>query len=112
MGNSNLRGADEDILSAILGVKRGCVNLFSVVNDKDKKVQILLDKKIYNHLEVGFHPMQNTSTTSIASADIDNMLEKFGKTADIIDFDTLEATVAAKQPAKGTKAAKGGKKEE
>jgi len=43
-------------------VKPGSVNLFSIVNDSDEKVKLIIDKKINEASHIGIHPMINTST--------------------------------------------------
>lgn len=43
VGSGNLRGGDNDAMEKILGVKGGSVNLFCIVNDKEKKVSLIID---------------------------------------------------------------------
>lgn len=69
-GGSNIRGADADKLEEILKVKGGSVNLFSILNDSEKKVTLLMDQTLYEQELIGFHPMQNDATTAISKADI------------------------------------------
>lgn len=41
-----------------LGVKKGAVTLFSIINDKENKVVLAIDKRLLEEFEyVGFHPM-------------------------------------------------------
>lgn len=42
-GSGNLRAGDAEVMEQLLGVKRGAVNLFSILNDKDMKVHLILD---------------------------------------------------------------------
>lgn len=37
-GSGNLRAAEENIMESTLGVKKGSVCLFAILNDKEKKV--------------------------------------------------------------------------
>lgn len=88
-GSSNIRGAETEKLEEILKVKAGSVNLFSILNDKENQVTLLMDKALFDAEEIGFHPMQNDATTAIKKADMELVIEKSGHKADIIDFANL-----------------------
>lgn len=49
----------------ILGVKPGSVNLFSIMNDSEDKVKLILDRKVHEAANIGVHPMDNTATVRI-----------------------------------------------
>ncbi len=49
----------------ILGVKPGSVNLFSIMNDSEDKVKLILDRKVHEAENIGVHPMDNTATVRI-----------------------------------------------
>jgi len=76
VGVKELRFADEDIMIEKLGVKQGCVTPFALVNDKKNEVTFLVDKKLVEGSvsTVSFHPMVNTSTTTISSKDFNKFL--------------------------------------
>ena len=42
-GSGNLRGGGAEVMEATLGVKAGAVNLFSVINDKENKINLVID---------------------------------------------------------------------
>lgn len=74
-GNGNLRGAQPDVLEQTLGVKGGSVCLFAIMNDPEKKVTLMMDRKLLNDFEyVGFHPMQNDHTTAIKREDLNKII--------------------------------------
>ena len=56
-GSGNLRAGDQEVMEQLLGVKKGAVNLFSLLNDKENKVILLLDKQLLEFPLVAFHPM-------------------------------------------------------
>ena len=59
------------MLEKLLGVKAGAVNLFSIINDKESKVKLVLDKRLLEEFDlVGFHPMVNSHTTAIKKEDL------------------------------------------
>ena len=87
VGSGNLRQGDPEKLESILGVKAGSVNLFSIVNDVNKAVKLIVDKRLWEDVEhVGFHPMVNTATTSISRADMKKVVELAGHEPTIMDF--------------------------
>lgn len=62
-----------------LGVKKGAVSLFSILNDTDKKVHLTIDQRLVNDSEyVAFHPMQNDATTAIKKEDLMKVIELSG----------------------------------
>jgi hypothetical protein len=63
--SGNLRGADAESMEKFTGCKKGMVNFFSVVNDTENKVNVIVDKKIMDAEWVSFHPMDNTASTAI-----------------------------------------------
>lgn len=110
-GSGNLRGGNAELMESILGVKAGAVNLFSIVNDADKKVTLVMDKRLMEEFEhVAYHPMQSDFTTAISKADQSKIIELSGHTPEVLDFSTLESTVTAAAPAKQQKGPKGAKK--
>ena len=67
-GSGNLRAGDGDIMEKLLGVKKGAVNIFSILNDTNNKIALIVDHRLMNNCDlIGFHPMQNDATTSITS---------------------------------------------
>ena len=96
--SGNLRQGDQAKLESILGVKAGSVNLFSIVNDVNKEVKLIVDKRLWDDVDyVGFHPMVNTATTSISRADMKKIVEIAGHEPIIMDFSdgSMQAKPAA-----------------
>jgi len=79
------------------------VNLFSIINDKEKKVTVLMDKTLYEAEWASFHPMDNTASTAINKAGIDKLKELTGRddqSFQIVDFSTITSGDGAQKPAK------------
>ncbi len=110
-GKSNLRGGDEKDMLEILGCKPGSVNLFSLMNDTEEKVKVLLDKKIADAERVAVHPMENTATAGVGKAFVEYVFEASSHQPDVIDFSALAEKVlkAQAEAAEAKKAKKGGK---
>jgi prolyl-tRNA synthetase len=43
VGSGNLRGGEVEVMQAMLGAKKGAVNLFAILNDTAKKVHLIMD---------------------------------------------------------------------
>jgi len=59
-----------DLLEEVLGVQPGAVTPFGAINDKAGRVLIVLDEAMMRQERLNFHPLVNTRTTGIASADL------------------------------------------
>lgn len=67
-----------ELLEEVLGVKPGAVTAFGPVNDTAGRVTVVLDAELMTHDEVNCHPLVNTSTTTLASADLVRFLRATG----------------------------------
>ena len=122
VGSGNLRGADEDVLGSVLGCKKGMVNFFSIINDSEKKVKLIIDQKLMDAEWASFHPMDNTGSTCINKEGILKIKELTGRadtSFEVLDFSTIggapvsgEVKPKAEKPAKenGKPKAEQGKK--
>jgi Ala-tRNA(Pro) deacylase len=59
-----------ELLMTMLGVPPGSVTPFAVLNDKEKKVRVVLDEGMLKLEPLNFHPLRNDRTTAIAAADL------------------------------------------
>lgn len=78
-----------------LGVRPGSVNPFCVINDKDAKVQIILDKRAAEAEQVSGHPMLNTMSVTVSGKDLVKFLESTGHTPKIMDLGAYTRAEAA-----------------
>lgn len=76
----------EDLLYETLGVRPGSVTVFSILNDTDQRVRMVLDAGLFDHEIVNFHPLENTATTAIASRDLLPFIRSTGREPVIVDF--------------------------
>lgn len=67
-----------EALEELLGVQPGAVTAFGPINDVERKVRVFLDADLMKHDVINCHPLINTATTSIASADLIKFLEATG----------------------------------
>lgn len=87
IGTKRLSFGKPDALFELLGVVPGSVTVFSVLQDKACKVRLILDKALFDHDAVWFHPMRNTASTRIAPRDIVRFAEATGHTPTLINFE-------------------------
>jgi len=80
---------DSDLLWSHLGVKPGSVTPFGIINDRDGKVRVALDKGLMDHARVYCHPLRNDRNIGIAPADLVRFLCEEGHEPLLIDFAAL-----------------------
>ena len=73
-----------EALMDLLGVAPGAVTAFGPINDVDCKVRVFLDADLMTHDAVNCHPLVNTATTSIKSADLIIFLKATGHEPQIL----------------------------
>lgn len=66
-------GEAEDMLK-YLDIEPGAVSIMGLMNDKDRKVQLLIDEDVLAEEELGCHPCVCTSSLKMKTADV---IEKF-----------------------------------
>lgn len=89
IGAQRLSFGKPDLLMDVLGMIPGSVNPFALMNDADKRCTLWLDEGLMQHELVNFHPLENTMTTTIKSADLIRFVEAIGFTVNRLDFTAL-----------------------
>lgn len=90
MGADRLSFANEALLWECLGVKPGSVTALGLINDRDRRVNFILDRALWEADTVNFHPLENTGTTALRQMDFRRFVESLGRSHFVIDFATLE----------------------
>jgi Ala-tRNA(Pro) deacylase len=67
-----------ELLEDVWGVRPGAVTPFGAINDQAGKVRVVLDEMMMRHERLNFHPLINTRTTGLASADLVKFLRATG----------------------------------
>ena len=70
--------ASAALMQELLGVEPGSVTPFGVINDKEARVNVVLDSAMMANGILNYHPLVNTMTTSIASRDLVTFLKATG----------------------------------
>lgn len=74
LGEDRLSFASPQRLMKYLGLEAGSVSPFGLINDFDKKVQVVLDQDLKGSELVNFHPNVNTATIGIHFSDFEKFL--------------------------------------
>lgn len=85
MGLRRLSFASETDLSAILGLTKGSVTPFGILNDTDCRVHVYLDEDFRDGL-IGVHPNLNTATVWLRTRDLENVLRQHGNVVEYAQF--------------------------
>jgi Ala-tRNA(Pro) deacylase len=70
IGSRRLSFGKPDLLKEVLGVEPGSVTPFGLINDTQKRVNVVLDASMMSHDLLNYHPLDNRATTTIRSADL------------------------------------------
>ena len=87
IGAKNLSFAKPDLLMALLGVTPGSVTPFSLINDKECQVKVLLDARMMEEKFLNFHPLINDKTTQISMKSLKVFIEDCGHHMSILTLD-------------------------
>jgi Ala-tRNA(Pro) deacylase len=78
LGAGKLSFGSADRLMTYLGVLPGAVTPFSIINDRQGKVTVVLDQDLLEKIPVNCHPLVNTKTTALSPQDLLRFLEAEG----------------------------------
>jgi Ala-tRNA(Pro) deacylase len=92
LGWGRLSLGNADLLGEVLGVLPGSVTPFAVINDTERRVNVVLDAALMAYDRLNFHPLVNTATTGIAKEGLLAFLTDVGHPPRMLD---LGGTVGA-----------------
>lgn len=70
---SRLSFADSEAMLEYLDIKPGAVSIMGLMNDKDNKVRLVIDRAVVEEDTIGCHPCVSTSSLKIKTDDILNV---------------------------------------
>ncbi len=70
MGISRLSFADEAAMEAMLDIHPGSVSVMGLINDKEHRVQLVIDEDVLKEEMFGCHPCENTSSIRFKTKDL------------------------------------------
>lgn len=86
VGAKNLSFGKPELLRETLGVEPGSVTPFSLINDTDQKVRVVLEDSMMEMPLLNFHPLVNSMTTQITSEGIRVFIADCGHTPMVVNL--------------------------
>ena len=90
IGAARLSFGSAELMQQVLGVTPGSVTLFALINDRARRVKLVLDKALLEPEPINFHPLTNTATTAISQAGLKGFLAALDIRPQVVDFERLE----------------------
>lgn len=88
LGSDRLSFARPELLLEVLGVAPGSVTVFALMNDVERRVNVVLDARLMEHETINCHPLENTATTNIARNDLLRFIRACGHEPRILAVDS------------------------
>ena len=85
LGARGLGFGSPERLMKHLGVTPGSVSLLALVNDKDRAVEFVIDRALWDAPAVHAHPLRNDATLVLPHAGLERFLAATGHAARVID---------------------------
>jgi Ala-tRNA(Pro) deacylase len=98
LGCDRLSFGRPELLMEVLGVPAGSVTPFALINDRARRVTVILDADMMRHDELNFHPLENTATTNIGRDDLLAFIRWCGHEPRIVAVGTAGTTPVAPRP--------------
>jgi Ala-tRNA(Pro) deacylase len=95
IGSARLSFGQPELLEAALGVTPGAVTPFALINDRERRVRVVLDRAMLALELLNYHPLENTATTTIRSADLLRFIAACGHEPAIVDLDPVSLPAPA-----------------
>ena len=85
--STRLSFASSERLEKYLGLDPGAVSPFGLINDKNKDVEVLLDKDLDMRQKITFHPNINTASVTINYDDFQKYIKWCGNKITYVDVE-------------------------
>lgn len=86
LSSSRLSFASDERLQKHLGLTKGAVSPFGLINDPEQQVELYLDEKLRNYQTIGVHPNDNTATVLISFEGLQKFIGATGHEVHFVDF--------------------------
>ncbi|VXB97024.1 prolyl-tRNA synthetase associated domain-containing protein [Brevundimonas sp. G8] len=93
MGSGRLSFGNETLMWETLGVRPGSVTALGLINDIDRHVTFVLDRRLWDADIVNFHPLTNTATTALDQRAFRRVLSLLTREPVLVDFEALTSSV-------------------
>jgi Ala-tRNA(Pro) deacylase len=86
IGSDRLSFANDALMWETLGVRPGSVTALGLINDVERRVGFVLDRRLWEADIVNFHPLTNTATTALSRDAFRRFLDEIACKPRILDF--------------------------
>ena len=86
LGSARLSFGSAELMLETLGVTPGSVTVFAMINDTGHRVRLVLDRALFDHDPVNFHPLSNDATTAVSPTGLLAFLDALGIVPIVVDF--------------------------
>ena len=94
MGVSRLSFGEETYMEELLDLRPGSVSVLGLMNDREHRVQLVMDEDVLKEELFGCHPCENTSSIRFATKDLtDRLLPALGVTPVVVRLQGGEPSV-------------------
>lgn len=91
LGVARLSFASEQYMEQFLDITPGSVSVLGLMNDKEKKVRLCIDREVLAGEKVGCHPCINTSSLRLNTKDlIEKIIPAMGHEMTVVDLPRYE----------------------
>ena len=91
IGSSRLSFADGQYMEEFLDITPGSLSVLGLMNDHEKRVQLLIDKDVLTGEYIGVHPCVNTASLKLKTADlIERIIPAMGHEPTYVELPWLE----------------------
>jgi Ala-tRNA(Pro) deacylase len=87
IGSARLSFGRPELLRQLLGVEPGSVTPFALINDTDRRVNVILEAAMMRHATLNYHPLVNSATMSIAAPDLTRFIRACGHEPRVVELD-------------------------
>ena len=74
IGSSRLSFAGGEDMEQLLDITPGSLSVLGLINDKENRVQLLIDRDVLQGEYIGFHPCINTTTLRLKISDLTDVI--------------------------------------
>ena len=78
LGAPRFSFARPEVLQEVLELTPGSVTPFGLINDRQRRVTVVLDEEMLDSEQVNFHPLHNAASTTLSTADLVRFVRALG----------------------------------
>lgn len=87
IGSSRLSFADGSYMEQYLDITPGSLSVLGLMNDKENRVTLLIDREVLNGQYIGVHPCVNTSSLRLRTEDLmQTIIPAMGHPVTLVDL--------------------------